>query len=187
MSLWGDTRLQVIRFSAGDDFPEQDTAYQIFRHVTYNTGSWPNGAYYQISELEFFGSLEAVTPGDFNDDGLVDLADFTILAENFNESFAFDVAYSKGDMTRNGTVDLADFASFREVYATRDGAVAAAVPEPGSLVLLTFGFMMALPMAFRRRKEVLDQTCQFWPFMAPVASRLDSVVLRQKPTEIRKA
>ena len=151
--VWNDIRFQVIRFSAGDDFPEQETPYQIFRHVTYNTPSWPAGAYFQIGEIEFFGELEAVNPGDFNDDGTVDLADFEILTSNFNKSFAFDVAYSKGDMNRNGTVSLADFVDFRAVYkaANPAGAAAAAVPEPSTGLLLSFAGLVGLTFLRKRR------------------------------------
>jgi hypothetical protein len=54
-SLWGDTRFQVIRFDAGEDFDVQTTAYQFFRFVCLNTASNPAGAYYQVGEIEFFG------------------------------------------------------------------------------------------------------------------------------------
>jgi len=149
VSLWGDVRFQVIRFSAGADFPEQETPYQIFRHVTFNTPSWPNGAYFQIGEIEFFGSLQAVDPGDFNNDGLVDFADFTIMAENFNQSFSFDVSFSKGDGNRDGTIDLADLILFREALTSAAGAAAASVPEPSSGLLLCMAGLIGL--SFRRR------------------------------------
>ena len=53
--LW-DKRLQVIRFDAGKDFEAQTTGYRFFRHVTFKTASWPNGAYFQIGEIEYFGT-----------------------------------------------------------------------------------------------------------------------------------
>ena len=53
-SLW-DQRLQVIRFDAGKDFKRQTTGYRFFRHVTFKTATWPNGAYFQIGEIEYFG------------------------------------------------------------------------------------------------------------------------------------
>jgi len=49
-------RLQVIRFDAGEDFDVQATAYRFFRHITLKTPSWPNGAYFQIGEIEYFGT-----------------------------------------------------------------------------------------------------------------------------------
>ena len=49
-------RLQVIRFDAGKDFKKQTTGYKFFRHVTFKTPSWPNGAYFQIGEIEYFGN-----------------------------------------------------------------------------------------------------------------------------------
>ena len=48
-------RLQVIRFDAGKDFKKQMVGYKFFRHITTETQSWPNGAYFQIGEIEYFG------------------------------------------------------------------------------------------------------------------------------------
>ena len=53
-SFW-DQRLQVVLFEAGEDYDRQKIGYRFFRHVTYNTASNPNGAYFQIGEIEFFG------------------------------------------------------------------------------------------------------------------------------------
>ena len=52
-------RLQVIRFDAGEDFDAQTTGYRFFRHITFKTANWPNGAFFQIGEIEYFG-----TPAD---------------------------------------------------------------------------------------------------------------------------
>ena len=53
-SLW-DQRLQVILFESKKDFKKQTVGYRFFRHVTFETASWPNGAYFQIGEIEYFG------------------------------------------------------------------------------------------------------------------------------------
>ena len=50
-----DERLQVIHFTAGDDFPVQTQTYDTFRLATFNTLNNPNGAYFQIGEIEYFG------------------------------------------------------------------------------------------------------------------------------------
>lgn len=62
-SFWSE-RLQVVRFDAGEDFDVQKVAYRFFRHVTFNTASNPNGAYFQIGEIEYFSddSFTAVDP-----------------------------------------------------------------------------------------------------------------------------
>ena len=53
-SFW-NARLQVVRFDAGDDFDVQKVGYRFFRHVTFDTVLNPNGAYFQIGEIEYFG------------------------------------------------------------------------------------------------------------------------------------
>ena len=54
-SFW-DERLQVVLFEAGEDFDVQTTAYLHLRHVTFDTASNPAGAYFQIGEIEYFGT-----------------------------------------------------------------------------------------------------------------------------------
>ena len=53
------------------------------------------------AEIEFF-----VLAGDFNRDRSVNLADFTILANNFGREFR---TFSQGDANLDGRVNLADF------------------------------------------------------------------------------
>ena len=64
-SVWTE-RLQVVLFEtgAGADFPVQTTGYRFFRHVTINTASNPNGAYFQIGEIEYFGTQGTGTAVD---------------------------------------------------------------------------------------------------------------------------
>ena len=61
-SVW-DQRLQVVRFDAGEDFEVQTTGYRFFRHVTFNTALNPNGAHFQLGEIEYFGD-DSATPVD---------------------------------------------------------------------------------------------------------------------------
>ena len=59
-SVW-DQRLQVALFEAPKDFKAQQTAYKFIRFVCFNTTANPAGAYYQLGEIEYFGtSLSAV-------------------------------------------------------------------------------------------------------------------------------
>ncbi len=77
-----------------------------------------------------------VIPGDFNEDGVLDLTDFGILAANFNQSFDVTESFSRGDINLDRRVDLRDFLGFRQIF--NDRAVAA-VPEPSSVML---GFLV---------------------------------------------
>lgn len=72
-----------------------------------------------------------LVPGDFNDDGKLDMADFVILSENFGEGTTFD----QGDATGDGTVDLRDFVVFRDAFNATQGQ-ALSVPEPSAIALL---------------------------------------------------
>lgn len=80
-------------------------------------------------------------PGDFNDDGEMNLADFEILLANFGLRFGRDDAINHGDFNRDQFVDLADFRDFRAAFNAPAGA--AAVPEPHSILLLCMAAMSA--------------------------------------------
>ncbi|MEM9295022.1 MAG: dockerin type I domain-containing protein [Planctomycetota bacterium] len=86
---------------------------------------------------------DPVLLGDANDDGVVDLLDFDILASNFNTNTANGA--SDGDFNGDGTVDLLDF----DILAQNFGATSpSTVPEPASAALLT----LAVPALLRRRR-----------------------------------
>ena len=59
---------------------------------------------------------------DFNEDGVVDVADFDILATNFGEKFAFGQSQTMGDVNGDLRVNLKDFLEFRTFYNTPAGA-----------------------------------------------------------------
>jgi hypothetical protein len=89
--------------------------------------------------------LGEFTPGDFNDDGAIDLADFGVLANNFGTGSTFE----QGDNNRDGRVDLRDFVQFVDLYNLAQGG-AAAVPEPSGVVLMSLA-MGVVPLLARRR------------------------------------
>ena len=82
-------------------------------------------------------------PGDFNADGVVDFADFTILANNIYGHLDGVNGFENGDMNRNGRIDLHDFHEFVGVF---NGAAAGAqsVPEPSSLHLILVPLVVLL-------------------------------------------
>lgn len=93
-------------------------------------------------------------PGDFNSDGNVDLDDFNILSNNFNELGRFP----EGDNNFDGRVNIADFLEFRAVFNSQP----AAVPEPSSLLLLLLG----LPLFFAQRFRQTSRLRQAFPVVA---------------------
>lgn len=88
-------------------------------------------------------------PGDFNEDGTIDLADFAIMAENFGGRFGFEEASGLGDFNGDLRVNLKDFLGYRQ--ALNAAPAAAAVPEPSNLGL--FGVSIGAFFAIRRRRR----------------------------------
>ncbi|MEM7682693.1 MAG: dockerin type I domain-containing protein [Planctomycetota bacterium] len=95
-------------------------------------------------------------PGDANGDGVVDLLDFDILAQNFGapgNGLGIPNGVADGDFNGDGAVDLLDFDTLAQNFgssspASVPGAIPGAVPEPASLATLGLGGLWA---ARRRR------------------------------------
>ncbi|MEM7681262.1 MAG: dockerin type I domain-containing protein [Planctomycetota bacterium] len=86
--------------------------------------------------------------GDANGDGVVDLLDFDILAQNFGQGPGFPDGASGGDFNGDGVVDLLDF----DVLAQNFGAsTPGVVPTPSTLAGL---IALAAAGAARRRRTV---------------------------------
>jgi PEP-CTERM motif len=80
----------------------------------------------------------APIPGDYNQDGAVDAADYTVWRDHLGTSFALG---GNGDETDDsaGVVDQADYALWKANFGNLAGSGAfsnAAVPEPSTFVLL---------------------------------------------------
>jgi hypothetical protein len=70
-------------------------------------------------------------PGDINDDGLVDVADYDVWAANVGATGA---NWLQGDLNGDGLVDVADY----DIWAANVGQTSA-TPEPISMIILAIG------------------------------------------------
>ncbi len=82
-------------------------------------------------------TLTAVTPGDYNNDGFIDAADYVVWRQTLGQTGGGLAADGNGD----NMVDQTDYAVWRSQFGqtsgSGSGAIAnAAVPEPATLVLL---------------------------------------------------
>ncbi|MCA9242173.1 MAG: hypothetical protein KDA37_18305, partial [Planctomycetales bacterium] len=82
-------------------------------------------------------------PGDFNLDGLINAADWTIFAANSHADFSGLLAserFLRGDLDRDGDSDFRDFRTFKNIYIAVNGESAfaslLAAPEPAAGLLL---------------------------------------------------
>ena len=92
--------------------------------------------------------VPAGVPGDYNDDGTVDAADYVVWRkyENTNTELPNDPV--------GGTVDIDQFNTWRGNFGMSEGGGAgnwtAAVPEPGAALLAVFAMCGLLAAASRR-------------------------------------
>jgi len=75
------------------------------------------------------------TPGDFNDDGAVDAADYIVWRKNFNNPS--EVSLNGNGDNMNG-VDDGDYTLWRTRFGTTDSGSGGAVPEPAAITLSIF-------------------------------------------------
>ncbi|MEM6749289.1 MAG: dockerin type I domain-containing protein [Planctomycetota bacterium] len=103
--------------------------------------------------FELLGLIDPALPGDANADGVVDLLDFDVLAQNFGSSSGNGA--SDGDFNADGVVDLLDFDVLAQNFgASSPAALPGAVPEPASsLALLATWGMLGVRTRPRRGKR----------------------------------
>ena len=95
-----------------------------------------------ISKGAILFETDTFLDGDVDNDGDVDMTDFGIIRDNWNNN---TFLRSEGDLNSNGVVDIADFRQWKDSYVPPSGV---AVPEPGSVMLAA---LAGLALVGRRR------------------------------------
>ena len=141
-----------------ESFLTGDSSIPINTEIDLGSGFVPGGeedlvfSYHKIGEADLIvGNVEYITvaglQGDFNDDGQVDAADYTVWRDN--EGLDDSVLNGNGD--NSGTVDAADYTIWVSNFGNSSSASSAsAVPEPTALALVALGLCGA--SLERRRK-----------------------------------
>lgn len=91
-------------------------------------------------------------PGDVDDDGDVDAADFGIIRDHFRQSVGTRVL---GDLDGDGTVGFTDYLEWRANLPAGSAAasLSLAVPEPTGIILLASGIGAVAAINSRRRRN----------------------------------
>ena len=104
--------------------------------MTLNLPNLGSGLTWDSSQLAIDGTLSLANLGDFNGDGSVNTDDYDIMRANWLTG-ASPGLNELGEVTGDGLVNLDDFSLFKEtLFGGLASALASAVPEPNSLVLL---------------------------------------------------
>jgi hypothetical protein len=86
-------------------------------------------------------------PGDFNDDGVVNAADYTVWRDNLGAAVAMP-----NEVSSNGRVSQEDYDTWRAAYgSSAESTQAVATPEPGALSILVLAIVA---MSFTRLQRV---------------------------------
>jgi hypothetical protein len=96
-------------------------------------GGATNAGIIIIDNIRVEAGIPGTILGDFNGDGTVDIADYTVWADNFNGS---DSVFPAGSSNADGTVDLADYTTWADNFGN---TAPVSVPEPATMTLLGLG------------------------------------------------
>ncbi|TWT87613.1 PEP-CTERM motif protein [Pseudobythopirellula maris] len=118
-------------------------------------------------DVEYFYDASAGLAGDYNNDGSVDAADFTVWRDNLGDPN--ENALSNNGDGQNG-VDIADYDRWVQNYGARAAVSgpSSAVPEPGSAALLALA-ATALAAVRRRATPVVVAAAALAGVAAPQA------------------
>jgi hypothetical protein len=143
--LLGDADLAEVIFS--DDTPNGDNfSFDTFQ-VRPSTGATTAEIFdMNLFKVEFITAAPPGLPGDYNNNGAVDAADYVLWRNN--------PASLENEGASPGVVDQADYTFWRTQFGKGTAlAAAAAVPEPGALLMVALG-LSGLAIARRSNGRV---------------------------------
>ncbi len=145
VAAWGDMDT-LLQFYATQVAPSTDPRYKYgMTLVSQTEPSWiPSDAGLVDHTFLLFGLVEsldpnffanrmfpALTPGDYNADGTVDVADYNYWKSTFGSTTLL-----AADGNNDHRIDAADYTIWRKNYSGGAGASSVAVPEPASVALV---------------------------------------------------
>jgi hypothetical protein len=134
-------------FMGGSEWVDVTSSMDEFNHIIYAEGLSAN----DVNNSTFAVALSVQGPvgldGDYNNDGMVDAADYTIYRDNLGS----DSAVLNGNGSGEATVVQADYALWKQNFGSSGTSSSAAIPEPSSIVLLLLGGWLS-NLATRRRR-----------------------------------
>lgn len=148
-----DAGRDTYRPKAGDQFDLLTAGTLVGEFDTLNLPSLDPGLFWDVDYQPTSFSLEVVDffLGDLNGDGFVNESDISpfILAltdrDTFLTNFPLVNVEMAGDVNESGSFDLGDFGAFKTLLSSLSASSStASVPEPGSLLLLTLGMVLAV-------------------------------------------
>jgi hypothetical protein len=111
----------------------------------------PNGTRAPINAIEIVGAQSfAPGPGDVNEDGATNLADYNIIKANFFQTTG--TSRITGDLNIDGRIDLADYRLWRN-NAPLSEVAGLGIPEPGTSVLIGAAWVALAGMTRRLRRR----------------------------------
>jgi cyclophilin family peptidyl-prolyl cis-trans isomerase len=141
----------------GDRFTLIETASFLGDFVTYDLPTLGGGWQWSIDKSATSLAIEVIgIAGDYNLDGVVDAADYTLFRDTLGSSTNL-----AADGNFNGVIDAADYAVWRAAFGqSASGSLVggpAVVPEPSTLLLAAGGLLVM--MAQKKRASNEPVTC----------------------------
>ena len=99
-------------------------------------------------------SAVPIVPGDFDSNGIVNSADYTVWRNNLGTDFDLN-GNGNEDGDSEGVVDFADYDTWRSNYGAQNVAGTGAVvetPEPSGLILAVVGVIFACTIVANARR-----------------------------------
>jgi beta-glucanase (GH16 family) len=176
---WRDTQIRFyvdgnLHFTVNENSNMSDANFQTAKNIILNLaiggdfGGDPNGStvWPQTMLVDYVRvwKLDTAAPGDYNGDGTVDAADYTV----WRDSLGHEGIGLSADGSGNGSVGPEDYEIWKNSLGEGSGGGSAAVsaPEPSAIILITVGILLFcprhswMPVSHHERDKLRQRTTQ---------------------------